>query len=225
MIRARALSEPTAPAICRCCEPRRQVAGPVCSPRRAAPSAGRRTLSLRRVRPPRADSGRVVRGCASRVCMPGYVCSDALATLSFCGVKRGLMGTVSQYTGLISICYPHGLSPRGRGNPMPSIAPGAPTRPIPAWAGEPLGSRKIARPLRSYPRVGGGTPSPHFSPGCERGRGDGRTSACFASLVCICKANASQGAQAYLTVRRAPQNSYAAFNAANVVIFVSAAVT
>ena len=35
----------------------------------------------------------------------------------------------------------------------------------------------------------------------KRGRGDGQASACCASLVCICKANASQGAQAYLTVR------------------------
>ena len=31
----------------------------------------------------------------------------------------------------------------------------------------------------------------------KRGRGDVRASACFASLVCIRKANASQGAQAY----------------------------
>ena len=36
--------------------------------------------------------------------------------------------------------------------------------------------------------------SPHFSPGCERGREDG----------CICKANASQGAQAYSQYVRAP---------------------
>ena len=46
--------------------------------------------------------------------------------------------------------------------------------------------------------------SPHFSPSCERGRGDGQASACCASLGCFRKANASQGAQAYLTVRRAP---------------------
>ena len=45
--------------------------------------------------------------------------------------------------------------------------------------------------------VASGGPSPHFSPGCERGRGDGQASACCAGLGCSCKANASQGAQAY----------------------------
>ena len=35
----------------------------------------------------------------------------------------------------------------------------------------------------------------------KRGRGDGQASACCASLGCFRKANASQGAQAYLTVR------------------------
>ena len=39
--------------------------------------------------------------------------------------------------------------------------------------------------------------SPPFSPGCERGRGDGQAYACCASLGCFRKANASQGAQAY----------------------------
>ena len=36
--------------------------------------------------------------------------------------------------------------------------------------------------------------------------------------------NASQGAQAYLMVRRAPQNTYAAFNAADTVRSAPAAV-
>ena len=43
-------------------------------------------------------------------------------------------------------------------------------------------------------------------------------------LVCFRKANASQGAQAYLTARRAPQRTNAAFNAAKVVRSASAAV-
>ena len=46
-----------------------------------------------------------------------------------------------------------------------------------------------------------------------RGRGDGHRSACFASLLGIGEANASQGARAYFTVRRAPRDTRAAFNA------------
>ena len=41
----------------------------------------------------------------------------------------------------------------------------------------------------------------------KRGRGDGQTAACFASSLRFRKANASPGAQAYLTVRRAPQST------------------
>ena len=40
-----------------------------------------------------------------------------------------------------------------------------------------------------------------FDRSAKRGRGDGQASACFASLVCFRKANACQGAQAYLTVQ------------------------
>ena len=110
------------------------------------------------------------------------------------------------------------------------------------------------------PLSGSGALARKFHRFAKRGRGDGRASACFASLVCIRKANASQGAQGepdkgevpvalrpgerashgwlarpasgagtakrsrYLPVRRAPQNTDAAFNAANVVRSASAAV-
>ncbi len=54
-------------------------------------------------------------------------------------------------------CFRHGLSPRGRGNPLGesvgALVPGS----IPAWAGEP-GNPGQARQLAGvYPRVGGGT--------------------------------------------------------------------
>ena len=50
-----------------------------------------------------------------------------------------------------------GLSPRGRGNPLPGHLPALPARSIPAWAGEPriiVGSTLLNE---VYPRVGGGT--------------------------------------------------------------------
>ena len=135
MIRAPALSERTAPAICRCCEPGRRRCRPRFARRvvRRSPRAG--TRSLRRVRPPRADSGRAVRGCASRVCTPGYGCSDAPATVSLCGVKRGQQGTVPEYTVSQSRRYARKRSPRS-GNValcprrfFNSLASGRPARP------------------------------------------------------------------------------------------------
>ena len=53
-----------------------------------------------------------------------------------------------------------GLSPRGRGNHLPSrrITPAG--RSIPAWAGEPLRCQPISDKEEVYPRVGGGTPDP-----------------------------------------------------------------
>ena len=53
---------------------------------------------------------------------------------------------------------PGGLSPRGRGNPSPSLSGSVLGRSIPAWAGEPI-SLSFRLSLGSvYPRVGGGTP-------------------------------------------------------------------
>ena len=50
-----------------------------------------------------------------------------------------------------------GLSPRGRGNPPGSGAPGRASRSIPAWAGKPRSVRApLCRP-QVYPRVGGET--------------------------------------------------------------------
>ena len=58
-----------------------------------------------------------------------------------------------------------------------------------------VGSLEHHVPVMPFPRsLSSRRASPHFSPSCERGRGDD----------CFRKANASQGAQAYLTVRRAP---------------------
>ena len=179
MIRARALSEPTAPAICRCCEPDRRRCRPRFARRvvRRSPRVG--ALSLRRVRPPRADLGRAVRGCASRVCMRGYVCSAALATLSFCGVKRGPLGMVSKYTVLISICYVHkpslrwrgehprwqgtpvhlvGSSPRGRGTRRHLRARADRLRFIPAWGGEHLQTTATENAAAGSSPRGRGTP-------------------------------------------------------------------
>ncbi len=63
------------------------------------------------------------------------------------------------------------------------------------FASATAGSTGISRfSLKSRNRGSRQPPGPHFSPGCERGRGEGW----------IGKANASPGAQAYLTVRRAP---------------------
>ena len=50
-----------------------------------------------------------------------------------------------------------GLSPRGRGNPVPGGRRRKPERSIPAWAGEPLNPSEISVAQGVYPRVGGGT--------------------------------------------------------------------
>ena len=72
-----------------------------------------------------------------------------------------------------------GLSPRGRGNPVPSAAHGAEIGSIPAWAGEPFPFVRIFDWMRVYPRVGGGTsrlmPVNYNASGLSpRGRGNPR---------------------------------------------------
>ncbi len=57
-----------------------------------------------------------------------------------------------------------GLSPRGRGNPIPLALGIARRRSIPAWAGEPAVAGGLRGRTAVYPRVGGGTAS--------RGTGD-----------------------------------------------------
>ena len=52
-----------------------------------------------------------------------------------------------------------GLSPRGRGNLLPSKGRPLPSRSIPAWAGEPSTYRFSLPSIAVYPRVGGGTRS------------------------------------------------------------------
>ena len=51
-----------------------------------------------------------------------------------------------------------GLSPRGRGNRTLFVFGSISHRSIPAWAGEPDPRPKRQRPVKVYPRVGGGTP-------------------------------------------------------------------
>ena len=57
----------------------------------------------------------------------------------------------------LSLDVPEGLSPRGRGNLPGSQIRRPSRRSIPAWAGEPTGSRQSRCPFPVYPRVGGGT--------------------------------------------------------------------
>ena len=82
----------------------------------------------------------------------------------------------------------HGLSPRGRGNPNPTVPAAYTEGSIPAWAGEPDARLASWETLRVYPRVGGGTPiQPYRQPTrrglSPRGRGNrgvqrGRLSGC-----------------------------------------------
>ena len=70
-----------------------------------------------------------------------------------------------------------GLSPRGRGNPKENGNQPAEARSIPAWAGEPPTTRIKRRCSSVYPRVGGGTASPHQAAALRaglspRGRGN-----------------------------------------------------
>ena len=51
----------------------------------------------------------------------------------------------------------HGLSPRGRGNPVKTLIAVDNQRSIPAWAGEPPKGAALACGWEVYPRVGGGT--------------------------------------------------------------------
>ena len=50
-----------------------------------------------------------------------------------------------------------GLSPRGRGNLIPTRTAPEGLRSIPAWAGKPYGCHRMHHQLRVYPRVGGET--------------------------------------------------------------------
>jgi len=58
---------------------------------------------------------------------------------------------------ITQLAAPMGLSPRGRGNPMPQIGKIINLRTIPAWAGEPHTILWCGFLRRDYPRVGGGT--------------------------------------------------------------------
>ena len=49
-----------------------------------------------------------------------------------------------------------GLSPRGRGSPLPVTAATSNVGSIPAWAGEPPFTQATTSSARVYPRVGGG---------------------------------------------------------------------
>ena len=51
-----------------------------------------------------------------------------------------------------------GLSPRGRGKPMPILGDAMATRSIPAWAGETAADDRCRNRAAVYPRVGGGNP-------------------------------------------------------------------
>ncbi len=53
--------------------------------------------------------------------------------------------------------YDTGLSPRGRGNPSPSVVTSMDAGTIPAWAGEPGVGISMLAVSSDYPRVGGGT--------------------------------------------------------------------
>ena len=146
------------PLLCRPARPS-ALPAPVCSPRRAAISAGRRTLSAKS---PSAPGGlgpgcawvriarlharlRLFRRARYPVILPPQV-----------GVKRGPLGMVSKYTVLISICYVHkpslrwrgehprwqgtpvhlvGSSPRGRGTQCSGPSVLMRCRFIPAWGG------------------------------------------------------------------------------------------
>ena len=59
----------------------------------------------------------------------------------------------------IAIRESEGLSPRGRGNPAKCRPYPGRSRSIPAWAGQPARSMRIASSYRVYPRVGGATGS------------------------------------------------------------------
>ena len=52
--------------------------------------------------------------------------------------------------------YHRGLSPRGRGKPLPPETIGSTSRSIPAWAGETRQEERSRGQRRVYPRVGGG---------------------------------------------------------------------
>ena len=79
-------------------------------------------------------------------------------------------------TQLRNLLPPIGLSPRGRGKPLPSAAYRLAIGSIPAWAGETYSYQSFAPPVTVYPRVGGGNQAlaatasqrPGLSP---RGRG------------------------------------------------------
>gem|GEM_PF-3926400 len=60
--------------------------------------------------------------------------------------------------------YLAGLSPRGRGSPLPRDVGDFDAGSIPAWAGEPPRHALDQRRVKVYPRVGGGaaTISRHF---------------------------------------------------------------
>ena len=80
-----------------------------------------------------------------------------------------------------------GLSPRGRGNPIPATSERFIRRSIPAWAGQPATSPDLRSAPEVYPRVGGATVN---GSGCKtrymglspRGRGNPLTK----QRCCLC---------------------------------------
>ena len=66
------------------------------------------------------------------------------------------MGGETSYT-TIGHSTSNGLSPRGRGNHRPIDIGNQDSGSIPAWAGKPYPVRRIALPMKVYPRVGGET--------------------------------------------------------------------
>ena len=79
-----------------------------------------------------------------------------------------------------------GLSPRGRGKPLPAAMSDVGQRSIPAWAGETNSISKTAGPSRVYPRVGGGNPGRQFRRGGVQGlspRGRGKRPGCDLTMA------------------------------------------
>ena len=62
-----------------------------------------------------------------------------------------------------------GLSPRGRGNPRPTIEQAGGQGSIPAWAGKPTAASHALQRARVYPRVGGETGKVFMEIGDNRG--------------------------------------------------------
>ena len=86
------------------------------------------------------------------------VCGGTATGFGVCPCTRGLSVPAGVATRGSAVCpCTRGLSPRVRGNPAPSVAPGSQIRSIPACAGEPWHRGQRTGASGVYPRVCGGT--------------------------------------------------------------------